>query len=190
LLSKSDFTGKQLRHCLDVVHRDIVSVWNIRNSCYLAGDDFRVKMTVLVDDLVTNPNTPTPSDGLTMVTVVALASASLNPAGIVILVVGSAVLIARWLFDVYQNTSHNIACVMAYIVDLTILMYRLSEIEISEERVISTLQDYARSGEIAQVHNAIRAFSGRVPNLRLEGNDAALAEIIRLIKKHCQVPQV
>jgi hypothetical protein len=74
-----------------------------------------------------------------------------------------------FLFLIYTYSSHNIACVMAYIVDLTILMHRLSEIEISEERVISTLQDYARSGEIAQVHNDIRAFSGRMPSLRLEG---------------------
>jgi hypothetical protein len=85
---------------------------------------------------------------------------------------------------IYAYSSHNIACVMAYIVDLTILMHRLSEIEMSEEHVISTLQDYARSGEIAQVHNDIRTFSVRVPNLRLEGNDAALIEIIRLIEKH------
>ena len=73
---------------------------------------------------------------------------------------------------------------MAYIVDLTILMDRLSEIEISEVHVISALQDYARSGEIAQVHNDIRAFSRRISSLRLEGNDAALTEIIRLIEKH------
>jgi len=142
-------------------------------------------MSVLVDDLVTNPNTLTPSNGLTVATVAALASAASNPAGIAILAVGSVVLIVKWLFDVYQNTSHNIACIMAYIVDLTILMHRLSEIEMSEERVISTLQDYARSGEIAQVHNDIRTFSGRMPSLRLEGNDASLTEIIRLIEKHC-----
>jgi hypothetical protein len=86
---------------------------------------------------------------------------------------------------IYTYSSHNIACIMAYIVDLTILMHRLSEIEMSEERVISTLQGYARSGEIAQVHNDIRAFSGRMPSLRLEDNDAALTEIIRLIEKHC-----
>lgn len=76
LLSRTDFTGRQLRQCLDVIHRDIISVWNIRNSSvgplplqtystdrtpsqYLPSDDFKVKMTVLVDDLVTNPNTPT-----------------------------------------------------------------------------------------------------------------------------------
>ena len=60
-------------------------------------------------------------------------------------------------------------------------MHRLSEIEISEERVVSTLQEYAQSGEIASVHNDIRTFSGRLPSLRLEDNGN---EIIRLIKKH------
>ena len=137
-----------------------------------------------------------------MVTVAALASAASNPAGIAILVVGSVVLIAKWLFEIYQNTyvlhfnshflflihldsSHNIACIMAYIVDLTILMHRLSEIEMSEEHVLSTIQDYARSGEIAQVHNDIRTYSGHMHSLRLEGNDTVLTEIIRLIEKHC-----
>ena len=71
LLLSTDFTGKNLRQCLDVIHRDIVSIWNIRNSSvgafshqahqhsidffllqYLASDDFKAKMTVLVDDLV------------------------------------------------------------------------------------------------------------------------------------------
>jgi hypothetical protein len=32
LLSYTDFTGKKRRQCLDVIHYDIVSVWNIRNS--------------------------------------------------------------------------------------------------------------------------------------------------------------
>jgi hypothetical protein len=88
--------------------------------------------------------------------------------------------------DIYS--SHNIACVMAYIVDLTIIMHRLSAIEISEKRVVSTLEDYARSGEIAQVHNDIRAFSSRIP--RLGDKDDTFDEIIRLIEKHrVQVPR-
>jgi len=104
---------------------------------------------------------------LTVTTVAALARAASNPAGIVILLVGSAVLTAKWVFDVYENTSHNIACITAYIIDLTILMHRLSAIEISEERVVSTLQDYARSREIARVHNDICTFSNRIPGSRL-----------------------
>ena len=88
--------------------------------------------------------------------------------------------------DIYS--SHNIACVMAYIVDLTIIMHQLSAIEISEDRVVSTLKDYARSGEIAQVHNDIRAFSSRIP--RFSGRDDTFDEIIRLIREHrVQIPQ-
>jgi hypothetical protein len=90
--------------------------------------------------------------------------------------------------DIYS--SHNIACVMAYIVDLTIIMHRLSAIEISEEGVVSTLKSYARSGEIAQVHNDIRAFSSRIHGPRLSDKDYTFDEIIRLIEKHCvQVPR-
>jgi hypothetical protein len=90
--------------------------------------------------------------------------------------------------DIYS--SHNTACVMAYIVDLTIIMHRLSAIEISEESAVSTLKSYARSGEIAQVHNDIRAFSSRIPGPRLSDKDYTFDELIRLIEKHrVQVPR-
>lgn len=69
-------------------------------------------------------------------------------------------------------------------------MHRLSVIEISEERVVSTLQDYAKSGQIAQVHNDIRTLSNRIPSSRLGDKDYTLNEIVRLIEKHrIQVPQ-
>lgn len=75
---------------------------------------------------------------------------------------------------------------MAYIVDLTIIMRRLSVVEISEERVISILQEYAKSGEIAQVHNDIRKFCNhnRIAGPRRSGNDDTLDEIVRLIEQH------
>jgi hypothetical protein len=148
-----------------------------------------------------------PSDGLTLATVAALAGATSSPAGIVIIGLdqlcglrcgflmstktgacpglGQDVLFQP---DIYG--SHNIACVMAYIVDLTIIMHRLSEIEISEECVVSTLKDYARSGEIAQVHNDIRAFSSRIVSPRRRDKDHTFEEIVRLIEKHrVQVPR-
>jgi hypothetical protein len=73
---------------------------------------------------------------------------------------------------------------MAYIVDLTIVMHRLSAVDISKENVICTLQDYARSGQIAQVHNDIRSFCGRFPSSSFGSTDYTLNEIIRLIEKH------
>jgi hypothetical protein len=148
-----------------------------------------------------------PSDGLTLATVAALAGAASSPAGIVIIGVGSIVWIAKGFLmstktgacpglgqdvlvqpDIYS--SHNIACVMAYIVDLTIIMHRLSAIEISEESVVSTLKDYARSGEISQVHNDIRAFSSRILSPHRRDKDHTFEEIARLIEKHrLQVPR-
>jgi hypothetical protein len=72
---------------------------------------------------------------------------------------------------------------MAYIMDLTIVMHRLFTIDVSEEHVISVLDSYVKSGELAQVHNNICQFvnSG---SLRRFGEDNVLKEIINLIEKH------
>ena len=69
-------------------------------------------------------------------------------------------------------------------------MHQLSTIEISKERVVSALQNYAKSSKFTQVHNDIRTFSNRIPSSRLGDKDYTLNEIIRLIEKHrIQVPQ-
>jgi hypothetical protein len=65
---------------------------------------------------------------------------------------------------------------MAYIVDLTIVMHRLSAINISEESVVSALTDYAKSAEIAQVHNDICTFCKCIPSSRLGDKDYTLDE--------------
>jgi len=190
LTSSTDFTGKKLQKCLDVIHRDIVSVWNIRDSNYLVGGDFKARMLILVEDLVTNPDTPTPGDGLAVSTVAALASGATTPAGITIIALGLAGRFLRWISDVYQNTPGNVACMMGYIVDLTIVMRRLSAVEVSKERVVSVLEDYAKSGNISQVHNDIRKFISNIPTRWLGDRDYVLNEIIRLIEVYCiQAPQ-
>ncbi|KAF8521772.1 hypothetical protein BU17DRAFT_87676 [Hysterangium stoloniferum] len=192
LLSNTDFSGKKLRQCLDVIHHDIVSVWNIRNSNLLIGDAFKAKLIVLVDDLVSNPSTPTDGDGLALPTVAALASAATTPLGITIIAAGVTLHFLKWIYDVYENTSGNVACVMGYVIDLTIVMHRLSSaVEISEKTVESVLVDYAKSSQISQVHNDIRKFINDNPLLHLGDNDYTLKEIIRLIEKHrVQVPIV
>jgi hypothetical protein len=72
---------------------------------------------------------------------------------------------------------------MAYIVDLTIVMHRLFTAEVSEEHVVSVLDSYVKSGELAQVHRDICQFvnSG---SLRRFGEDNVLKETINLIEKH------
>ncbi|KAF8525512.1 hypothetical protein BU17DRAFT_83723 [Hysterangium stoloniferum] len=188
LLSITDFSGKKLRQCLDVIHRDIVSVWNIRNSNLLVSDKFKAKLIVLVDDLISKPSTP--REGLELATVAALATAATTPIGITIIAAGVGLQLLKWIYDVYENTSGNVACVMGYVVDLTIIMHRLSStVEVSEETVETVVQGYARSSEISQVHNDIRSFINDNFPFRLQDNDYTLNEIIRLIEKHrVQVP--
>lgn len=80
---------------------------------------------------------------------------------------------------------------MGYITDLTIVMHRLSAVEVSEHTVESVIVDYAKSGQISQVHNDIRKFINDNPTFRLRDKDYTLNEIIRLIEKYyVQVQQV
>jgi len=186
LLASTDFTGQKLQRCLDIIHGDIVAVWNIHDSDnYLAGNNFKARISGLVADLHANPRVSISSSGdaLSLTTVTAFASAAVSPLSIAIASVGSAVLFAKWVYDVYQHTPGNISCIMAYVVDLTIVMHRLFTVDVSEDHVVSVLESYAKSGEIARVHHDIREFVSSSGLCHL-GEDNVLNEIIRLIEKH------
>lgn len=79
----------------------------------------------------------------------------------------------------------NIACIMACIRDLTIVMHRpfAVTVDVTEEHVVSVLEGYVKSTELRQIHNDIRTFV-RSSGLRHLGEDNVLKEIIRLIEKH------
>jgi hypothetical protein len=68
--------------------------------------------------------------------------------------------------------------------------FRSTAVDISDKSVVSALQDYAKSAEIAQVHNDIRTFCRSIPSSRLGDKDYILDETTRLIEKHrVQVPR-
>ncbi|KAJ7826412.1 hypothetical protein B0H13DRAFT_2440642, partial [Mycena leptocephala] len=187
LLASTDFTGQKIRKCLNTIHIDVVSVWNMRDpSNYLTGEDFKARMSRLFRNHPSLELTwarSSDDNSFSLTTVTALATAASSTLGIVVASVGSSVLFASWVFDVYQNAPKNIGCVMGYVVDLTIVMHRLFAVEVSEERVVSVLEDYAKSGEITQVHNDIRTFVNSNSRTR-QSKDNVLLEIIRLIEKH------
>jgi hypothetical protein len=77
---------------------------------------------------------------VTISTVAAVATAAVVPVSIAVMSVGSAVLFAKWVVDIYLNmyvlhfhpadqiadltsSPANITCIMGYVVDLTILMH-------------------------------------------------------------------
>ena len=84
---------------------------------------------------------------------------------------------------------------MAYIVDLTAIMYRLCKSEKSSQDVdvLNILCEYINSGALGHVHNAIRAFVRSQNVLRFVpgGHDSIFEEIQRLINTFCddRLPQ-
>jgi len=77
---------------------------------------------------------------------------------------------------------------MGYIVDLTIVMRKLSDVdlEISKESIASALEDFTQ-GDITNVHRDIRQFLTTRSTVSLANKDNALDEIIGLIHKYCSI---
>lgn len=93
----------------------------------------------------------------------------------------------------------NIACVMGYIVDLTIIIRLLSISHRSsnytsgaiEEEAVGAIKEYISSGNLSEVHNRIRKFVSEKNMLWfIDGRDLVLEEIECLIKEFCNVPQL
>ena len=80
----------------------------------------------------------------------------------------------------------NIACVMGYIVDLTIVMRKLSDIalDISKQNIESALKEFTE-GDITRVHQDIRKFLTPTSTVSLANKDIVLGEIIDLIHMYC-----
>jgi len=185
LISSTDFTGKKLRECLDVIHNDIILVWNIRDpNNHLSSEEFKATMSQLVKDLV--PDTQRSVSSKDLAPAAAALATSPSPFGIAVASIWSAILFAQWVGDVYRNTRPNLACVMGYIIDLTVVMFKLSKTdsEVSQENILSTLEDFI-SADITRVHDDIRNVVNKRSNFGVVGKDKFLDEIIRLIHKYC-----
>lgn len=65
--STTEFRGKLLENCVSIIHQDIIAIWNMQDSSsvrfpqltnnlshyrkYLGGQDFRARMSNLVEEL-------------------------------------------------------------------------------------------------------------------------------------------
>lgn len=74
---------------------------------------------------------------------------------------------------------------MGYIVDLTLVMRKLSDIDldISKRTIKTTLEDFTRK-DITNVHHDIRKFLATKSTISLTNKDHILDEIIKLIHKY------
>jgi hypothetical protein len=77
---------------------------------------------------------------------------------------------------------------MGYIIDLTIVMFKLSQAkvdsDVSKENILSIVEGFI-STEIMHVHDDIRNVVHDKSNFGLVGKDEFLNKTIRLIHKYC-----
>ncbi|KAH9003566.1 hypothetical protein EDB86DRAFT_3100095 [Lactarius hatsudake] len=165
--SSNDFTDQAMENCVNVIHEDIISVWNLGDrERYLLGRDFMARMSHLVGDLAGSPGISPVLD--------------LN---------GAATPMAQWMVGPYQNNNMNIRCLMAYIVDLTVILHGLfvSPRSVSATRVQSAVKDYAERSSKSRIHDDIRSFVKEIPSAyqTYQKKDTIMEKIIDLIKQNC-----
>ncbi|KAN0136293.1 hypothetical protein V8E53_005898 [Lactarius tabidus] len=174
------FAGQTLKDCVDIIHFDIVEIWNLNDEDrYLSGNIFKVKMSHLVKDLaVSFNNTNKKSAGS------ASAMSSSSPAG-----TGNR--FAKWVHYEYEGSRENVCCVMGYIVDLTVILdgiFRAATGGITlQNRAESILDDFwARRRH--RIHSDIRNIvEGTYPlqSQPTTEKDIFLERVDDLIKQNC-----
>ncbi|KIJ35988.1 hypothetical protein M422DRAFT_782383 [Sphaerobolus stellatus SS14] len=196
LASGTNFVGKSLKSCLGVIHIDIVVVWAFDDPHgYLRSNEFRTLMYSLVNDLADpQPQKPnrTLTAGLSMVgTIAGIVSALAGPvAPIVVPIVAGAVL-AMWLFQIYRQSDDTLRRLMAYIINLTLVMQNIFWLTtMTEGRPITrrliklAFKSYQESREKTQVHNDLYEYVKQAGLIERAGRDGVLEKIEQLINRN------
>ncbi|KAH9942684.1 hypothetical protein B0H21DRAFT_710250 [Amylocystis lapponica] len=160
------FNGKTMLVCLDTLHKDIVLVWNFSNA----------QKRFFREDVMK----------------VAGPAAEFIPHATAIgLSVAAAIFLANFLYGVYKSTHPTVSCLMAYIVDLTIVMRRLFQLSraaksstLNPESVDEVLKEFDASAEKIEVHDAIREFVAQASFLQTQKKDFVFEKVVSLIREH------
>ncbi|KAH9003546.1 hypothetical protein EDB86DRAFT_3073326 [Lactarius hatsudake] len=170
LRSSVDFADQTLKKCVNILHLDIVEIWNMNDKTrYLSSDQFKAKMSHLVKDLAGSVNGTSGSD--------------LTRAGNGY---------AHWVNDVYRGSQENVRCVMGYIVNLTVILdgiFRIAAGDMSPSHAQQVFERHARSKHRDTIHNDIRSFITEAFAMKLSlqqsQKDLVLDGIVDLIKQFC-----
>jgi len=188
--ASANFPGKTLLDCLDVIHTDIVNVWNFDDGAmHLHSKEFKALMANMLDDLVDVLNTPS-AVGLSMAASIAGILTSVvatGPAAPIVIPIAASLVLAKWMYDVYKRTDDTLRRLMAYIVDLTLVMQNLFWLVMITPRPFSrrliklAYMAYNKSEAKSEVHNKISKFVKDASLMTRMRKDNALDEIIKLI---------
>ncbi|KAG8824273.1 hypothetical protein FRC19_002105 [Serendipita sp. 401] len=197
LASSINFPGKTLETCLDVVHMDIVNVWELDDPRKnLKSREFKALVTQLVSDNIHRkpPTDPKKSIGAGLAllgTIAGVVSALSGPAAPIVIPVVGGLVLAKWVYDVYEASRNNLEHLIAYIIHLTLIMQNIFWIAKGErptsKKLISLASvAYLRSSVKEEVHAEISDYVRRskfAPGAR----DTTLQKIEDIIHR-CAIP--
>jgi hypothetical protein len=178
--------------CLHVLHTDIVNVWNFQDPHdYLCAPEFRRLMTNMVDELDVGP-TVNPNKhlafGLGIVGAIAgIVSALSGPAAPIVVPIAAGVVIASWVYEVYQQSRPALQRFMKYIIDLTLVLqtlYLVSENqELSRRAIKLAVKSYHDSPTSGEVHTRIQEYDKQMTFLERADRDS-LDQFIKLLQSY------
>jgi len=169
--STAAFKGNTVAACLQVLHIDIVRVWNFKDPHgYLYSDEFKDLMARLVGKLdvgsTANPN-QTMMVGLSTVAAIAgIVSALSGPAAPIVVPIAASVVLAKWVHDVYQISRVVLQHFVAYIVDLTLVLQMLYLVFDNQELTRRSIKQAMKS----YIGSTMNAVHGRIKTKRDDGH--------------------
>jgi len=177
---------------LDVIHRDIIAVWNFNDpgEC-LADPEAQALMSKLIEDLAdregVKPNKIL-AGGISGVGAIAGVAGGLSgPAAPIVVPIAVGVVFAAWVYIVYKKSEGTLRCLMAYIVGLTIVMQNLYWLTEGENRNLS-LNDYKAALNAYKnkgvVHREIKSYVQGANAFARIDRDKTLSKITDLITEH------
>ncbi|KAF8685409.1 hypothetical protein AX14_003999, partial [Amanita brunnescens Koide BX004] len=160
------FYGFSLRKCLYAIHKDIVTVWNIRDlDEYFLSEEFCIRMAIIVGDLSNGNKCASP-----MSKKAAMGAPSL----------------LNKLTGVYKKLPEHIYFLMGYVVDLTLILQAVFQVSLQDrtegkvtlDRVTEIIYEFHLSEKKKRIHDAI------VGAQHLVARDSMVEQIKSLIKEN------
>jgi len=174
LWSSLDFADQPLKSCVNIIHVDIIEIWNLYDKHkYLSSNQFKINMSHVIKDPAIVV-AAIPADGT--------SSSDWNV---------SRDKLAGWVYDIYQDSQENVQCVMGYIVNLTVILddiFRTTGGNVTENAVLKVMGTHVRSGRRDSIHRDICSFVTKTFSIRPPERDLVLEKIISLIRKYCALP--
>ncbi|KAN0135817.1 hypothetical protein V8E53_006269 [Lactarius tabidus] len=166
--SRVEFNDQTLKNCVNIIHVDLVEIWNLSDKDrYLLSDEFKAKMSHLVKDLAKSHSQESDS--------------YLTKVGF-----------AKWVDSVYDGRPENVRCLIGYIVNLMVILdaiFCTTSGDISREDVLLVMEQHVNSGHEKGIHRDIRGFvTVFADQFSVLPKDLILERIIDLIQKYCVPP--